>query len=198
MQYPPYVLKLITVLKRLPGVGTKTAERYAFQMLNWPKEKLEEFAHTVFDVKEKLDYCSCCGALKDKETCRLCDPRERQIDILCIVASVKDIFSIEQTGTYHGLYHVLGSVFSPLEGKFLKEKNLIQLKERLRVSSLQEVIIALDATLEGDATALFLKKELSSFPVNLSRLALGLPMGSSLDFIDEGTLTRAFLGRAIY
>jgi len=197
MRYPEYLLKLISQFRKLPGVGGKTAERFAFHVIGWSQEKLEEFSYMLSEIQEKIYYCDSCGALKDKDVCVLCHP-QRNTDILCVVASIKDVFSIEQTRSYQGLYHVLGGVFSPLEGKFLKEERVDKLKKRLTLLNVKEVIIALDATLEGDATALFLKKELSSFSVRLSRLALGLPMGSSLDIIDEGTLCRALSGRAYY
>lgn len=198
MRYPEYLLKLISLFRKLPGVGSKTAERFAFHIISWPQEKLEEFSYMLSEIKEKIYYCDACGALKEQDVCGLCNPSARNTEILCVVASIKDVFSIEQTKHYQGLYHVLGGVFSPLEGKFLNEERIDKLKKRVSSLNIKEIIIALDATLEGDATALFLKKELSLFSVKLSRLALGLPMGSSLDFIDEGTLARALSGRGHY
>jgi recombination protein RecR len=198
MRYPEYLLKLINILRKLPGVGSKTAERYAFHMLNWPEEKITDFAASLEHVKEKIHYCYECGALIEKEPCFYCHSDKRVQDILCVVAHVKDVFSIESTRKFNGLYHVLGGIFSPIEGKFPKTERIEKLKMRIAEKNIKEIIIALDATLEGDATALFLKKELNPFSLNLSRLALGIPMGSSLDFIDEGTLSRALIGRGNY
>lgn len=195
MRYPEYLLKLIALLRKLPGVGSKTAERFAFQMIEWPEEKISQFAQTLIDVKEKICYCTTCGALIEKGTCSLCAPT-RATDTICVVSSTKDIFAIEATRSYKGLYHVLGGVFSPIEGKFPQEEKIEKLKERIVHHKIKEVIIALDTTLEGDATSLYLKRELTSLPVRLSRLALGLPIGSSLDYIDEGTLLRALTGRS--
>lgn len=194
MRYPEYILKLMANLKKLPGVGSKTAERFAFHMLSWSDAKIDEFAAALTDVKEKFQTCATCGALLEKE-CLYC---ARNTDSLCVVASIKDIFSIEATRSYKGVYHVLGGIFSPIEGKFPNEERIAKLKERIVTLDIKEVILALDATLEGDATALYLKKELTYLPIHLSRLALGLPMGSSLDYIDEGTLARALLGRDKY
>lgn len=199
MKYPDHLLKLIAVLKKLPGIGTKSAERFAFHLLSWPEEKLLEMSQVIQDIKNKLNYCDTCGCLIEGGTpCRFCLPNERDSQILCVVASAKDVFLIEETREFKGLYHVIGGLLSPLFRQTPPSNSIEKLKERIYSLSIKEVIIALDSTLEGDATALFLKKELISFPVSISRLALGLPMGSSFDFIDGGTLARALAGRRIY
>lgn len=197
MQYPDHLLKLIAVFKKLPGVGTKSAERFAFHVLDWPQEKLIEMSKTIEDTKTILNHCLECGFLIET-SCPLCQDRGRDPTTLCVVASAKDIFLIEQTHEYRGLYHVLGGLFSPLQGMAPAPHSIEKLKERSTRLGTQELILALDSTLEGDATALFLKKELESFALKTSRLALGLPMGSSLDYIDGGTLARAFAGRLTY
>lgn len=194
MHYPDHLLKLIAVLKKFPGVGTKTAERFAFHLLDWPEEKLMEMSSTIKEVKSHLKICPLCGALIEK-SCTICGDKSRNQEILCIVASVKDIFLIEETREYRGLYHVLGTLFSPIHGKAPHPQTIEKLKTRIETMGVKEVIIGLDSTIEGDATALFLKKELISYPITLFRLALGLPMGSSFDFIDGGTLARALAGR---
>lgn len=195
MRYPDHLEKLIQILKKLPGVGHKSAERFAFHMLDWPKNHLLEMGQTIIDVKEKLQCCKTCGCLLEKDPCRFCDKEKRENHIICIVASIKDVFLIEQTGEYRGHYHVLGGLLSPISGFAPESLRLPAFKQRLKDLPISEVVLALDATLEGDATALFLKKELESNQVSTSRLALGLPMGSALDYIDEGTLARAFAGR---
>lgn len=195
MRYPEHLLKLITVLKKLPGIGNKSAERFAFHLIDWPEEKHLEMAQTIQDIKKKLKCCPECGSLSEEPPCLFCDTKKRDPTILCVVGSPKDVFLIEETHEYKGLYHVLGALLSPIHGVV---PNLDKIKERVKSLGVQEVIIALDSTLEGDATALYLKKELSSLAITTSRLALGLPVGSSLDFIDGGTLARAFSGRRTY
>ncbi len=197
MHYPDHLLKLISVLKKFPGIGAKSAERFAFHLIDWPEEKISEMATVIKEIKQHLKNCAECGALIEKN-CSLCSDKGRSQEILCIVASAKDIFSIEETREYRGLYHVLGTLFSPIHGQAPQARIIEKLKERIHTLGVKEIIMALDSTLEGDATALYLKRELSVFPVSISRLALGLPMGSSLEYVDGGTLARAFAGRHIY
>jgi len=198
MRYPPHLLKLIGVLRKLPGVGSKSAERFAFQMLTWSPDQLNEMSHTIKDIPFKLKQCNECGCLLGEETCSFCPPARKNLSAMCVIASPRDAFSIEETREYHGLYHVLGGLLSPIEGFHPDKLNLEKLKERILKLQIKEVIIALDSTLEGDATALFLKKELATFPLQTSRLAFGMPMGSSIDYVDGGTLARAFTGRASF
>ena len=195
MRYPDHLSKLIQVLKRLPGVGNKSAERFAFHLLTWPEEKLHELGEVVSTVKNKLQHCQLCGCLIGTEGCLFCYS-QRDSRVMCVIASPRDVFSIEETQEYRGLYHVLGGVLSPLEQKGPEHLSIGKLKERLINLQVKEVVIALDSTLEGDATALFLKQELTNYPVQISRLAFGLPMGSSLDYVDGGTLARALAGRS--
>jgi len=195
MRYPDHLSKIIQVLKRLPGVGNKSAERFAFHLLTWPEEQLKELGAVVASAKEQLKHCSSCGCLMDSAGCLFCLSPKRNPNILCVLASPKDVFSIEETHSYDGLYHVLGGLLSPLERMGPEHLSLDMLKERLVHHQVKEVVIALDSTLEGDATALFLKQELENYPLQISRLAFGLPMGSSLDYVDGGTLARALSGR---
>lgn len=197
MHYPDHLLKLIAVFKKLPGVGSKSAERFAFHLLNWSEEKLLEMGHTIQTTKEKLNNCEECGSLIEN-SCQFCTNPNRRQEIFCVVASSKDIFAIEQTHEFKGLYHVLGGLLSPLQGLSPAPYAIEKLKERAQRLEVKEMILALDSTLEGDATALFVKKEIEPLNISVSRLALGLPMGSSLDFIDGGTLARALVGRHIY
>ncbi len=195
MRYPDHLLKLIQVLKRLPGVGTKSAERFAFHLLNWPEAHIRELGETIRLTKEKLQQCSCCGCLRGSEGCLFCQSPHRDRSLLCVLASPREVFALEETGQYLGSYHVLGGLLSPIERRGPEHLSLFKLKERLKEGEVKEMILALDSTLEGDATALFIKQELASSPIKISRLAFGLPMGSALDYVDGGTLTRAFLGR---
>lgn len=194
MSYPYCLLKLIEVFKKLPGVGTKSAERFAFHMLKWEEKERSEISSAILNIK-KLEQCPDCGCLMEKDPCFFCDMDRRDSRSICVIAFPKDVFSIEGTKEFQGMYHVLGGVLSPLEGRYPDHLRIDRLKERLSRLQTEEVIIALDSTLEGDATALFLKKELESSSIRVSRLAFGLPMGSSLEYVDGGTLARALSGR---
>lgn len=198
MKYPKHLLQLIESLKRFPGVGSKSAERFAFQMLDWKVEQLEALAEIIRTTPQKLKYCTECGCLVGEEQCQFCHPSRDSLGTLCIIASAKDAFAIEETREYKGLYHVLGGLLSPLEGRGPEQLHFSKLQSRIARKNIKEVIIALDSTLEGDATSLYIKRELASLPVNVSRLAFGLPMGSSLDYVDGGTLTKALLGRGSF
>jgi len=193
-KYPPDFLKLITLLRKLPGVGLKTAERFAFQMLKWPEDQLKYLGELIASLKNKVHSCSLCGCLME-DKCFFCHSKDRDLKVLCVVSSPKDVYVIEETKTYFGLYHVLGGLLSPLEGKTIENLQIESLKKRILEHKVDELILALDSTIEGDTTALFLKKMVENSHIAVSRLALGLPMGSSLDFVDGGTLARALSGR---
>lgn len=198
MRYPEHLIKILNLLKKLPGVGTKTAERYAFHLLNWSDSQLKELAGALTDLKERICECPRCFALMDGEQCLFCASLERHRRLLCIVAFAKDVFAVEETREYRGLYHVLGGLLSPISSYRTDLLRVEELKRRLAEEGIEEVILAMDSTLEGDATALFLRRELESFSLSITRLAFGLPMGSALDLIDGGTLTKALLGRHRY
>lgn len=198
MKYPQYILKLIDSLKKLPGVGTKSAERFAFDMISWPKEKLTELHQVIESTSQNIRFCNECGSLSDGFTCANCLPDSVRSNTLCIVAAPRDVFAIESTREYKGLYHVLGALLSPLDRIGPERLDIKKLKNRIISKDIHEIIIALDSTLEGDATSLFLKMELEGLNLQISRLAFGLPMGSSLDFVDGGTLARALSARSSY
>lgn len=195
MKYPPHLLRLIDVLRKLPGVGTKSAERFAFEMISWPKSKIEEMADVIQLSPKMLKHCSECGCLADAEACYFCTSSHSRIPALCIVATPRDVFAIESTHEFKGLYHVLGALLSPMDGTGPEKLNIQKLKKRITQLNIEELIIALDSTLEGDATSLYLKQELEPLNLSISRLAFGLPMGSSLDYVDGGTLARALSAR---
>ncbi len=198
MRYPEHILKLIQSLKKLPGVGHKSAERFAFQLISWNANQLQEFAQVIEQTPYKLTSCTVCGCLIDTKACPYCDLSQRNSDLLCVLAQPRDLFAIEETREYHGLYHILGGLLSPIMGKGPEQLSIDKLKSRLKTLKTKELVVALDSTLEGDATALYLKNELQSFSLTISRLAFGLPMGSSLDYVDGGTLARAFTARNQY
>ncbi len=195
IQYPSELLILIAYLKKLPGVGRKTAERFAFYLLDWSDEDLKKFSHQLGCLKEKITPCDTCGCLKDADSCSFCTSKIRDPSTLCLVSSPRDVYAIEETHAFKGHYHVIGGLLSPLEGRSIEQLTLDKLEKRLSEHTIEEAIIAFDSTLEGDATALFLKQKLEKLGVKTTRLAFGLPMGSSLDFVDYGTLEKAFTGR---
>ncbi|CCB88695.1 recombination mediator RecR [Simkania negevensis] len=196
-KYPKHLLSLIAQLQKLPGVGKKTAERFAFDLLEWERHDLATLANLLSTLKEKIPHCNQCGCLMEEVSCSFCESSKRDPSMMCIIASPRDAFAIEETGNFLGLYHALGTLLSPLDGQTPEKLNVPKLLKRIELCGVQEVILALDSTLEGDATALFLKEELHQNQIKVSRLALGLPVGSSLDFIDEGTLSQALSGRQV-
>lgn len=195
MYYPEPLLKLMGLLRRLPGVGPKTAERYAFELLTWNRGQLDELGEAISSLRSQVTACDQCGALLSEEPCDFCDPEQRTAPVICIVASPKDLYALEETGEYQGFYHVLDGLLSPLHERGAEALHLDKLKERLRDLQIEEAILALDSTLEGDATALYLKEQLEPMEISVSRLAFGLPMGSPLEYVDGGTLRRALVGR---
>ncbi len=195
MHYPPHLQKLMEVLKQLPGVGAKSAERFAFHMLTWSEDQLSEMGGTICQVSERIKTCNVCGCLMEGERCHFCHSSNRNQQVICLIGSPRDAFAIEKTNEYRGLYHVLGGLLSPIDGRGPETLQLDKLIQRIQEKQVKEIVIALDATLEGDATALYLKQMLDTFQLNISRLAFGLPMGSSLDYVDGDTLGRAFSGR---
>jgi recombination protein RecR len=194
--YPNYFLKLIEVLRKFPSVGMRTAERYAFSLVNKPKEEVREMVTVLEQFIKELYLCDECGCLSESGECHFCPPRRMNTDKICVVATPKDVFSIENTHMYRGFYHVTGALLSPLSGKGPEDLRFLELKERIKKYQIKEVIVALDSTIEGDATALHLKDEFDQEDLIVTRLAFGLPMGSSLEYVDGGTLTQALQARA--
>lgn len=198
MKYPSHLLSLMNMLKRLPGVGNKTAERYAFQILTWPAKYRHELADALEHLDANLGYCEECGCLKGLEPCHFCTHARAAEGVICIVAAPRDAYAIDETSEFHGLFHVLGGLLSPMEGMMPERLSIPKLVERIKKHEVREVVIALDSTLEGDATSLYLKRDLDPLGVNVTRLAFGIPMGSSLDYIDGGTLARALSARSSF
>lgn len=198
MQYPKALEKIFSLLQKLPGVGRRTAQRYAFDMLlRWSDKNLEDLKAAIDEMK-KLQLCQTCGCLADEADCLFCTSATRRQDQLCIVSSPKEIFTLENTREYMGLYHVLSGLLSPLDGRGEERLGLSKLLARLESGQFHEVILALDSSLEGDATCLFLKERLAHLPINVSRLAFGIPVGSALEFVDGGTLARALVARGSF
>jgi len=197
-KYPHSLQSLILFFRKLPGVGAKTAERYAFQMLDWSHKSAEEFANTIKDFKTTVIPCHECGCITEKSKCFFCEDPSRNTSLLCIVSSSKDVYPIEDTRVFKGLYHVIGRLLSPVAKINPTDLDIDKIKNRIIKHQINDVLLALDSTLEGEATALYLKEQIQQWGVNVTRPAMGMPMGSSLDFIDPGTLTHALLGRHFF
>lgn len=194
-RYPHPLQELIEAIRLLPGVGSRSAERFAFHILNWKPDQRDYLSKKLHEISDQIPDCPTCGCLTDHGQCHFCLSPHRDRSILCIVQEVKDVFAIEETQQFNGLYHVLGSSLSPLDGRGPESLDISHLQQRIQKHQTQEVILALDSTLEGDATSSYLSQVLQESVKKVSRLAFGLPMGSALNYVDGGTLAQAFSGR---
>ncbi len=191
----PLLQKLIGHFKKLPGVGEKTAQRLTFAVLDMKGGEVKDFAETLQQVKEKVRFCNRCGNLSEDETCGICNDGSRVEGVLCIVERPSDIYVLERSGQYRGRYHVLHGVLSPLDGVGPEELNLSGLKKRVEKEYIKELIIATNPSIEGDTTSLFILKMFEGTGVKVTRLARGIPLGSTLEFVDKGTISKALEGR---
>jgi recombination protein RecR len=185
------ILRLSNKFARLPGVGAKTAQRYAYSVIDMTPEEVEEFCAALRDVKTQVRYCDECGNFTDKETCEICARREK--NVICVVAYPKDVLALERVSGYKGVYHVLHGTLSPLEGR---GPDSLRIKELLaRLNGVEEVILATSTDVEGEATAMYLARLLKPMGVKVSRIAQGISMGSELEYVDEITLLKALEAR---
>jgi len=187
--------RLIEELERLPGVGPKTAQRLAFHLLRQPPEEVRALAEAIVAVRETVRPCAVCFNLTDAERCAICDDPRRDAGQICVVAEARDVVAMESSGEYHGLYHVLGGLISPMEGVGPDELSIGPLLQRLQQGGVGEVIIATNPVVEGDATAMYLSRLIKPLGIKVTRIALGLPVGGDLDYADQVTIARALLGR---
>jgi len=187
--------RLVEELRRLPGVGLKTAQRLAYSLLRRPREDAERLSRAILDVKDRIRCCARCNNLSDEDPCRYCTSAVRSDETVCVVEEPNDILSIEKTREYRGRYHVLHGVLSPINGIGPDELRLKNLLERLRGGEVREVIVATNPNVEGEATAIYLAKLLKPTGVKVTRIALGVPVGSDLEFADEVTMSKALEGR---
>ncbi len=196
---PQALTEAIDALKNLPGVGSRTAERYAFYLLKSDQIKAQKISKSIADLKEQVKYCPITNALIDanEEVSELYSDPKRDKQIVAVVAEPFDIVAIEKTASYTGTYHVLGGLISPIDGVNPENLKIEQLKKRLVSDSVNEVILATNASVEGETTAIYLQKELENIVPKISRLARGLPIGLDLEYADQITLTRAFEGRTL-
>ena len=192
--YPKKFEALVECYRRLPGVGIKTAERYAFQTLEWDDKTMDSWIHAFQNAKEGLKKCAVCGNLSEDDTCDICGNQSRNSQIICVVQSPKDVIAMEKTKEYSGVYHVLNGVISTSKGILPEDINIDSLLNRISEET-EEIIIATNPTVEGETTALYLSKLLEKYPVTVTRIAHGLPMGGHLDYADELTLIKAIEGR---
>jgi recombination protein RecR len=193
--YEGVVQELIDELGRLPGVGPKSAQRIAFYLLQTEDDLAERLAKVLIEVKERVRFCDICGNVSEQERCNICRDVRRDQTLICVVEESKDVQAIERTREFRGLYHVLGGAISPIEGIGPDQLRIKELMARLSNPDIKEVILATDPNLEGEATATYLSRMLSSMGIPVTRLASGLPVGGDLEYADEVTLGRAFSGR---
>jgi recombination protein RecR len=195
MPLPEPIVFLIAELNKLPGVGPRSAERVALHLVQTDSVAVKHLAETMVHAREKIHFCTTCGALTEKSPCSICTDARRDASLVCVVERAVDILSIEKSGTYRGMFHVLGGKISPLDGVEPEDLRIAELEKRLKQEPIKEVIIALSTDVEGDATSHYLAKRLMRKGLKISRIAYGLPAGSGLEFADELTLSRALEGR---
>lgn len=195
--YEGIVQELIDELGRLPGVGPKSAQRIAFHLLQTEDDLPERLAKVLVEVRERVKFCDVCGNVSEQDRCNICRDERRNQTLICVVEESKDVQAIERTREFRGLYHVLGGAISPIEGIGPDQLRIKELMTRLSNPNIQEVILATDPNLEGEATATYLSRMLAPLGITVTRLASGLPVGGDLEYADEVTLGRAFSGRRL-
>ena len=193
--YEGAIQDLIDELGRLPGIGPKSAQRIAFHIIQSERVDISRLADVLLTVKEKVKFCTECGNISEEELCRICRDPRRDTALICVVEESKDVIAIEKTREFRGKYHVLGGAISPIDGIGPENLRIRELMVRLAATEIQEIIIATDPNLEGEATATYLSRLLKPLGMKVSRLASGLPVGGDLEYADEVTLGRAFEGR---
>ncbi|MDD4333187.1 MAG: recombination mediator RecR [Patescibacteria group bacterium] len=191
MRYPQSIQNLIDEFSQLPTVGPKTAERYVFYLLKQNPEKLQQFAQAIAELKEKITICQSCLAVADTNPCPICADGKRDKKIICVVAKTRDLITIEDTKQYNGLYFILGGLINALADSGPDNLNVKKLVEKIKNNGVEEIILALNPTVEGETTAMYLTKLLKPLNVKITRLAKGLPMGADLEYADEITLSNA-------
>jgi len=189
------IAKLIAELNKLPGIGPKSAQRLTYHLLHIPDEEVKSLAEAILSLKEKVELCSVCFNITDRNPCRICQDEQRDHSKICVVEKPSDIIPLERTGKFKGVYHVLHGTISPAQGIGPQELKVKELLYRLQDNSVAEVILATNPTIEGEATAMYLRQMVYPLGIHLSRLARGLPFGSDLEYADDMTLGQALEGR---
>jgi len=185
--------KLINEFSKLPGVGTKTAQRYAYKVINMSDAEAEEFAKCIIDAKKKVKYCKICGNFTDGDVCDVC--KNRSAETICVVKEPKDCIAIEKLAEYNGVYHVLHGTISPMDGVGPNDIRIKELLERINGGNVKEIIMATNPDVEGEATAMYISRLIKPLGVKVTRLASGISIGTDLEYADEITLARAFVDR---
>ncbi|NMB24040.1 MAG: recombination protein RecR [Firmicutes bacterium] len=193
--YARPMARLVEELAKLPGIGPKTAQRLAFYIISGSKASAESLAEAIVEAKEKIIYCSICSNLTEESPCRLCSSGTRDNSMICVVEEPKDVIALERTREFKGLYHVLHGAISPIDGIGPADIKVKELLERLRDDTVQEVILATDPNVEGEATAMYLARLLKPLGIKVTRMAHGMPVGGDLEYVDEVTLAKALEGR---
>ena len=197
MALPRIFTDLVNHLTLLPGVGEKTAERYVYSLCDKEQEEVENLANALIDFKKNIKYCEICGCLSETDECDICSNKNRDRSTICIVEDSKNVFFIEKTKKYNGLYHVLNGVISPIEGKNPEDLNLYSLLNNRITKDIKEIIIALNPSIEGEVTSLYIQKVLEKYDVKVSRLSYGIPMGSDIEYLDPIMISKAWDDRKV-
>jgi len=195
MYYPEPISKLIDSFMKLPGIGPKTAARLAFFVLTMKEDDVLSFSKALIEAKRNLSYCSVCGNITDIDPCHICTDKQRDASIICVVQDTKDVIAMEKMRDYHGKYHVLQGAISPMDGIGPEDINVASLLVRLQDETVQELILATNSTIEGEATAMYISRLVKPSGIRTTRIAHGLPVGGDLEYADEVTLSKAMEGR---
>jgi len=195
MKRPLVVIQLLEELKRMPGIGQKTAERLSFFLMRGSTEKANKLADAIRNVKDKIILCSQCNGITEKNPCDICSDPKRDTSFLCVVEEPHDVYAMENMGYFRGVYHVLMGVISPLDGIGPSDLTIEALKERVMQNNIQEVVLATNPDMEGESTAVYIAKVLKSPNIKITRIARGLPIGSDIEYADEVTLMKSLEGR---
>lgn len=195
MKYPSTILNLIECFKKLPGVGEKTAERFALSMIDMDESIIELFSKTIKDCKTKIRRCNICNNLCESEICEICKDKERNNKLICVVEEPKNVILFEKLNIYNGYYHVLDGLISPIDGIGPEDINVKTLLERVKKDKVEELILALKPSIEGETTALYISKILEEENIKISKIAYGIPMGAEMDYVDSLTLELALENR---
>lgn len=195
MHYPEPISKLIDSFMKLPGIGPKTAGRLAFFVLEMKEDTVLEFAKALVDAKRNLHFCSTCGHITDVDPCQICADKQRDRSLICVVQDPKDVIAMEKMRDYQGLYHVLHGAISPMDGVGPEDINVPTLLTRLQDEEVEELILATNPTIEGEATAMYISRLVRPSGIKTTRIAHGLPVGGDLEYADEVTLSKALEGR---
>lgn len=191
----PLLTRLVSLFKKMPGIGEKSAQRMALYVLRSDRESMEELSRTLVEVKERVGLCEVCGNVSEEARCVVCTDARRSDEIICVVEQPQDVYMLERTGAFRGRYQVLHGVLSPMDGVGPEQIHLGTLTRRVQEGATREVIVATNPTVEGEATALYVSQLLQDLDCRVTRLARGLPVGGSIEFLDEATLGRALEGR---